>query len=89
MNVRVAVTGRILMVTVTGASSTGDDAGRQGELGLDRLVLGHAGHRDGLGVDPGQVDQLVGVPGDEDDLGLDRDRIDLEAGRRRPGDDRR
>ena len=68
MKVRVAVTGRILIVTVIGAVVDGHDAGRQGELGLDRLVLGHAGHRDRIGVDAGEVDELVGIAGDEDDL---------------------
>ncbi len=43
----------------------------------------------GLRIELGQFGQLVGVAFDGDDGRIDRDGRDLEAGRRRPDDDRR
>jgi hypothetical protein len=87
LKVRVPVTGRIWMVTVTGSSLTATTP-RQRQPDRDGLVGGDAGHRDRVRIDLAQLGELVGVPGHEDDEWIDGDRFDLEPGRRAAGDDR-
>src|SRR6478735_5917177 len=72
LKVRVPVTGRIWMVTVTGSSLTATTP---------------VGSASPVGT-VSSAETLVSVPGHEDDEWFDGDRFDLESRRRAAGDDR-